>query len=319
MQKWGKTSTGKQRYKCKICRATKIHSRKDNTQRANYGLFVNWLTSSQHLADIAQKNYITVQGLLLRFESFWKKIPTPKSIADNPKIIIVDGVSVVKRKLMVLIAHNPITRKPINWYFTQRESYDSWYAFFAKTKKQGINPAFIVCDGQRGLLKTIRSLLPDTKIQRCVFHIIRQSKVWLTQSPKTQAGKKLLIIVKSLSQVHTKRQKRRWLRCFRKWMKRYEKFLKEKTYHQKNSKKYWYTHKRLRAVRSLIKNSINDLFTYVSYSEIPRTTNHVEGGINSRLKDLLRVHRGLLSVHQQVMVAWFLASKQGQKPTRNFN
>ena len=51
---------------------------------------------------------------------------------------------------------------------------------------------------------------------------------------------------------------------------------------------------------------------------IPRTTDYVEGGINSQLKEKLRLHRGLNQTHQQRLVDWYLYSRtKDQKPPRN--
>jgi len=47
-------------------------------------------------------------------------------------------------------------------------------------------------------------------------------------------------------------------------------------------------------------------------SSTTRTTNHIEGGINSRLKELVHRHRGLGDEQKQVFVAWtFLKSYFG--------
>lgn len=152
-----------------------------------------------------------------------------------------------------------------------------------------------------------------------MIHIIRQANLWLTKRPKTQAGVELRALVKQLPAIRTRRQKRGWIRSFRYWRRRHNAFLKERTYSPANPKQWWYAHRKLRAVRSLLHNSQQHLFTYVRYRQVPRTSNHVEGGVNSRLKDLLRIHRGLSPKKKQVLTAWYLAVRQGQKPTRNFH
>jgi hypothetical protein len=51
---------------------------------------------------------------------------------------------------------------------------------------------------------------------------------------------------------------------------------------------------------------------------VPRTTNHVEGGINSRLKDLFRIHRGISVQKKIALAAWYLYYRQDErKSTRN--
>ncbi|MFH1653258.1 MAG: hypothetical protein ABIE74_04290 [Pseudomonadota bacterium] len=128
-----------------------------------------------------------------------------------------------------------------------------------------------------------------------VIHVIRQAHAKLTRNPKTVAGKEMRLLIKELPAIHTRRQKRRWIRKWRYWSKKHYRFLTERSYGETQNKKrsWWYTHKQPRAVRSLIKNSLPHLFTFIGHPEIPRTSNHVEGGINSRLKELIHRHRGI--------------------------
>ncbi|MFC1521089.1 hypothetical protein ACFL6Y_01640 [Elusimicrobiota bacterium] len=61
-----------------------------------------------------------------------------------------------------------------------------------------------------------------------------------------------------------------------------------------------------------------NLFVFLDFKGFPKTTNHIEGGINSRLKELLHRHRGLNIERKKVLVAYFLSNKNGfKKPTRN--
>jgi hypothetical protein len=82
--------------------------------------------------------------------------------------------------------------------------------------------------------------------------------------------------------------------------------------------RWWYTQRKLRAVRSLLKNSAPHLFTWILLPGVPRTTNHVEGGINSKLKDLFRIHRGIPAQKKIALTAWYLYHRQSErKSTRN--
>lgn len=319
MQRWGKTRAGKQRYFCPQCQKSGLRLRRDNRSRTDFKLFAAWLTSSTRLSEVAKRMKCSPRNLLMRFKSFWRYLPKPKPIESEHEVLIVDGVSVVKHLVVVLVAHDHQEKEPVSWAFVERETFDNWLAFFGQIATQQVKPEFIVCDGQKGLLKAIHALWPGVLIQRCIIHIVRQARLWLTQHPKTEAGQELLSIVKNLLSVVTPEDRQCWLSSFQNWVEQYNEFLKERTYHSVDQKCWWYTHKKLRAVRSLLKNSLDNLFRYIDYPQVPRTSNHVEGGINSRLKDLLRIHRGLKPYHQQILAAWFLAKKQGQKPTQNFH
>jgi len=285
--------------------------------KINLRIFISWLTQTTGLTTTAKRLRTSNSSLTRSFKSFWKFLPVPKSIVGNSEILVVDGVSVVKHRLAVLIIFDRIKRVPLSWHFTPRESYASWLTIFLELRAKGIRPQTIVCDGQKGLIKAIYRIWPNVIIQRCLIHIHRQAKAWLTQNPQTDAGKELLQIIQNLIRVETHEQKDIWLESFAEWLKKHDEFLKERTNHLFNPKCWWYTHRKLRAVRSLLKNSLNNLFIYLNDRRVPKTSNDVEGGMNSRIKDLLKIHRGLKPQHQQVLTAWYLAKRQGQKPTRN--
>lgn len=59
------------------------------------------------------------------------------------------------------------------------------------------------------------------------------------------------------------------------------------------------------------------LFTFLEMPGVPRTTNDVEDGINARIAELVRRHRGTTDAHKRVIVSYFLASKAAQNLTRN--
>lgn len=203
---------------------------------------------------------------------------------------------------------------PVSWAHTARECYPSWTSFLLSLRETQ-EPSYVVCDGQRGLLKAIREIWPATKVQRCLIHIIRQASAWLTKNPKSKAGRELLALVKRLSMIRSKRQKRRWIRAFRYWNRRHARFLRERTHSV--SGRWWYTHRVLRGTRSLLRNAIPDLFRFVTDPSVPRTSNHVEGGLNARLKELFRSHRGISLTKKLALASWYLALRQRQKPTRN--
>jgi hypothetical protein len=277
-------------------------------------LFVQWLTSKETLTEIAHRENLKSRTLYRWFLNFWSNPPKPVFVVPV-RVLVLDATAIVNRECVLLVAGDNDRLKPVSWFPAVRECYGSWYPFLAKLAHESINPHVVVCDGQKGLLKAIHEVWPTVKIQRCLVHVIRQSCNWITQHPKTKAGKELLCLVRSLSQLRTKRQKRRWVRSFKYWCRKYDVFLKTRT--QGEHKHWWYTHKKLRATRSLLSNALPDLFRYVTDASIPRTSNHVEGGINARIQELFRCHRGFFVTKKLALASWYLALRQGQKPTRN--
>ena len=92
--------------------------------------------------------------------------------------------------------------------------------------------------------------------------------------------------------------------------KKYQKFLSEMTIDEYGRKRR--THERLlKAQRSLLKLiREKTLFTYLNDDLIaefsaPSTNNRIEGGVNSRLREMLRNHRGLSIERRIKAVFWW--------------
>jgi len=314
MQRRGKTAAGSQRWFCQSCRISITRKRADIKHNGLRRQFTAWLSSNDNLETVAKRQDCSPRTLKRRFKSLWSEVPdiiVSSNISGG--ILISDATYLGGREHVVLVARSK--QEMISWMFSERENALSWANFFSKLHI----PDVIVCDGQRGMLAAIAVVWPRTKIQRCLLHVVRLVRIKLTRQPKTEAGITLKYIVRDVFSIRTRRQKRRWLRRFKHWMKKYAIFMAERTYgeNKKSKRNWWYTHKNLRAARSLIKNALPHLFMFIGHPEIPRTTNHVEGGINARLKELLHRHRGLPLHKKQILVSHFLGSKMLQKPPRN--
>jgi hypothetical protein len=315
MQKRGFTASGTQRWYCKSCEKSRVRKRPDTTERHRRRLFKSWLTGNRSLAEISEDYGLSRRTLTRWFMSLSGHKPPPSEFEFNPfAVYCLDGVYLSGRENAALICRTMTSQ--LSWMFTLRESFASWAAFLKALQA----PGAVVLDGQKGLLAAVLALWPQAKIQRCLVHIERLARVKLTRNPKTQTGRELLRLVRGLFDVRTKKQRRRWLCIYRRWEHRHALFLKERSYGEPQpgkKRRWWYTHRNIRAARSLLRRALPHLFTFVDPPQIPRTTNHVEGGINSRLKELVHRHRGLLQVRKQALVAEYLASRGVQKPPRN--
>ena len=263
------------------------------------------------MAEIADDHGVSRRTLIRWFAPLWERTQAPITIMPTPcAVYILDGVYLSGRENAALICRTMAAE--ISWMFAERETLANWKMFLTNLPM----PDSAVIDGQKGLLAAIQCLWPEAKIQRCMVHIERLARIKLTRQPKTNAGKELLMLVQRLFAVRTKKQRGRWLCVYRRWERRHSAFLKERSYGEPKAGKkraWWYTHRNIRAARSLIRNALPHLFTFIDHPHVPRTTNHVEGGVNSRLKELVHRHRGLTQERKQVLVAEHLASKNEKK------
>lgn len=79
--------------------------------------------------------------------------------------------------------------------------------------------------------------------------------------------------------------------------------------------KWWFTHQRLRSGHQVLARLVTagHLFTFLDPAldgiPIASTTNQIEGGINSPMRDLLKRHRGLSERHQKRALEWWLYTR----------
>ena len=341
MVKYGYTRSGKQRWYCPKCRVTSTKTRPDIIKKKWGRLFTHWLLSNISLTQLSKKLKIGKRTLNYHFQSIWKQFKqelstyrvyvstynqntSTQQITQKTKVrVIILDATYVRRDYVVLIAKD--LTHILGFGFYQKENYNSWCDFLTKLfPYPQLYPDIVVIDGKQGLMLALRSVFEDkVKIQRCLFHIHLLFRTYLSLKPKTKAGKELKCLVDQLSRVTTKSAMSSWLLRFFLWFSFYQPLLL-KTPHPKKKNKadkpVWrYKHKKLRAAFSLIKNSLPYLFTFLYHPDVPRTTNHVEAGINARLKELIYRHRGLSKTKQKILISLFLKSKMKNQHESLFN
>jgi hypothetical protein len=322
MQKWGKTVRGSVRYRCAKCQKSKSDNRSvlhQNTQRHHRWetSFKSWLVGNQSQAAVAAHLGITPRALRKRFASFWEGDTRDVVIQHGVTGVILDGTTIVGRHLWALIAQC-VAGNVIGWSFESGENYRAWHALLTRLSLGEVKPLFVVCDGHKGLLKAVREVWgADVVIQRCIVHVVRMVRLRLTKRPKTAAGRSLLRLMPLLEVAQTPTAVLLWQCGYEAWLKHYDEALKQRTNNPEGKRKWWYTHKNLRAVRSLLNNASPDMFHFLDNSNIPRTSNRIEGGINSRLKELLYRHRGLVPKKQIKLVDRYLHYRSTLKPPKN--
>lgn len=317
MQRWGRSASGKIRWFCRFCSKSCVQNRFDTANRWKHQLFKQWLVGTETLNQIAKRRSCTIQTLINRFSALWNNLPKPAiptTLSDT--YLVVDAIYLAGHSECVLIGRTG--NGHVFWLFARQETLVAWVDFFRKLPV----PLVVICDAQSGLLSAVKTVWPEVLVQRCLAHIQRLAIQRLTRRPQTPAGQELLRLVYVIHAVKTSQDRDNWISDFETWTARWESFLKERTYgiHPSGKRNWWYTHKRIRAMKYTFEQSIQSLFTFIDCPSIPSTTNLVEGGINSRLKELLHRHRGMSLEHKKAIVAYFLKSRNmPQKPTRFFN
>lgn len=247
------------------------------------------------------------------FKLFWATLPQPifpQFLSDT--YLVVDAIYLAGHHDCVLIGRTG--KGHVFWMFAPQETFSAWFSFFVQLGK----PMAVICDWQSGLLSGVKTAWPDVPLQRCLAHVHRLAISKLTHSPHTLAGQELLAMIYALHRSKTMAARNGWIAAFFAWGNRRDSFLKERTkiIQPCGKRRWWYTHRNIRALKRTLEETLPNLFAFIDWPGIPSTTNLVEGGINSHLKELLGRHRGMNLEHKKTLVAYFLTSRNmPQKPT----
>ena len=149
---------------------------------------------------------------------------------------------------------------------------------------------YVVCDGQNGLIKAIKSVWFNIKIQRCLFHVLMNVRQKLTLNPKTQAGQELLCLSRELLKIKSIEHANNWQSKFKTWKDKYYEFINQKSVNPEMGE-IWFTHVRLIwAAFNLGKLILNKtLFNFLNNCKIKSMNNVLEGGINFSYKTLVKL------------------------------
>lgn len=157
----------------------------------------------------------------------------------------------------------------------------------------------VVIDGKRGL----NTVFKGYPVQMCHFHQKKIVDRYITKNPKLEASIELQKTLTRLTKTTDSRFKNKLLN----WHRRYEDFLNEMTVNYETGEAT-YTHYKLRAAYASLCSNLVYLFTHKNLVglSIPSTTNHLDGGKFSDLKNRIRVHRGLSKSLKKKVVDFFM-------------
>ena len=298
VKKNGHTKNGKQRYWCLHC-----HSSFTLTYTREYKDFQLFLDYVLHA--YSQQEYgIAARTLRARIQPYWAYWPIPERVDTAYDVVFVDGLY-LRRNCVILIACTP--EHIIGWYLARSEYTRAWEYLLSRISP----PALVVSDGGQGFKRACSNIWPQTKIQRCLFHVYQQITRLTTLHPRLQPGFELLNIAKQLLTVSSSEQASQWVIRYHQWYEHYYDFLHEQTY---SDHAYRDTHERLvKASRILNKlitqqqlfTNLNKPYQYEYKQHIIRTNNQIEGGVNKQLRILLHAHRGMSIDRQIKTIFWY--------------
>lgn len=302
MIKWG-FQEGKQRYKCKNC-GMLFNGSNPKTGFTNKQVwFKAWVLGRQTIKQINFDSGYSERTLKRLFKVYLEQSPV-FSVRPSEKVnLLIDGTYFSNNLCLVLYRDNSIKYTQL-YRISDGERYEEMKEDVENLLKLGVQIESITCDGHKALLKAIKKACKHVIVQRCVIHVQRMCRIWLTAKPKSQAGYELKKIVGQIHTINNRDDWGYWVVSLIRWYEENELFIKEKSY-SSQTKRYWYKHKMVRRAFITIKRALPNMFHYLDNPEIPKSTNGLESFFG-HLKSHISIHRGLSKKNRENFIKWYL-------------
>ncbi len=107
-----------------------------------------------------------------------------------------DGGKVVSRAVYNILAINKLGKKElIGMYISESEGANFWLSVLTDLKNRGIKDILIACtDNLNGFSQAILSIFPETEIQKCIVHQIRNSLKYVASKDQKIFMKELKLV-----------------------------------------------------------------------------------------------------------------------------
>lgn len=267
MRRKGFTAADAQRWRCDACRLSTTADRVDLKRMVQFRSFLAWITGKMSVREAAAGLGVDASTFSRKVSWCWNVRPRIGPDGVVHRYVEVDG-TYLPYGWCLLVATGQDGR-PIAWQWCGRESKAAYRALFARIER----PGALVTDGGADATGAAGEHWKHARIQRCLVHVLRNTRTDLTGHPKSEAGRELLKLARG----------RQW----------------------------WWTHERLRRAYHRFVRLQRDrtLFTFLEpeltgNGPVAGTTNQLEGGVNAAIKRVMRDHRGLSEPHMRRACEW---------------
>jgi hypothetical protein len=290
---------GVQRYLCHACGRSFRNVRKPSRRRS--GLWKDFLTNRSIVSQLAQDYGRSVHWIRKELRAY--ELPKPLIIPD--KIVAIIDCVFFKRSSGYLVVRDAHNGNNVYWSEIESETINEYQCARDTLEGQGFALKAVVIDGRPG----VRKLFSDLPVQMCQFHQKAIITRYLTRRPKLEAGKELREIVHTLCNSN----EQTFADAIDAWHQKWNEFLKERTV-EPITRRWHYTHKRLRSAYHSLRSNLPYLFTYQKHPElnIPNTTNSLDGAF-AHLKGLIQIHRGLKIDLKRKLILSILQNRHRKK------
>lgn len=205
-----------------------------------------------------------------------------------PKMKDENGVIIKK----ILLLYYDYRHEKVIWFSIrdgERKEYIVEDLTFLRDQMKYSEIRSCTCDGWIAILASLKEVFPKIIIQRCLVHIQRQVRVYISKKPKSPAGKDLAGLSRKEILFHPEH----FLSLWNDWKQKHQFYLNEKT--KKEAGGWRYTHTRLRNAVRHIENALPYMFQTHTHHlrEIALTSNRIEGYFWVLAEEWIKEYKGL--------------------------
>ncbi len=249
--KWGIRS-GHQRYYCKNCESYFTSVRKDISAQNRFVWFEQWILGKQTIKQLVRSSGYSEKSLRNWFDDYLRNYPEWEISRREKLNLMIDGTYFPNKVCLVLYRDFNV-KATLLYRLTDNEWEDEIREDLENLLSLGIEIESVTCDGARNIIKSVKKTSKDIIIQRCIIHVQRESKTWLTKHPKSDAGKTLRSLASRIHEIKSYDDRDYWLSQFHLWERVFNDYITEKSYSD-DSPKGWYisaVRKRMRSFSML--------------------------------------------------------------------
>lgn len=315
--KWGKTGTGRIRYRCPHCLITQSSKPKKKRSDELSSMFRQFVLNGQTISNLSCQTTYSPSYLDAWFQDQLEKTP-PYFYLPTPhreeQYLLMDGLWFGESlNLMAYRLHHwPFI---IHHSFGLRETASRVRRDLTSITDKSYLLSGIVSDGGKGIISGVKESCGHLRHQICLLHMMRQARSGVGKHPTDYRTAELGSLINHLFLIESKEALKWYVEQLKDWHDRNKSFLSEFG-HDELTHRWWYTHKGVRRALRVLLTATQTSFAFLKDPLIPKTTNGIES-IFSTVSRRWLVHRGLKQARWRSFIDWFIYYYNYQKLTDN--
>lgn len=148
--------------------------------------FEKWVIGRRTITQIVQESSYSEKTLRRYFYTYLSQPPILSVYPSEKVNLLIDGTYFSNGICLVL--YRDATIKFTQLYrLTDGEHYFDIKEDLENLLALGVQIESVTSDGHKSILKAVKKVIPNIVLQRCLVHIQRDCRIWLTKHPKCRS------------------------------------------------------------------------------------------------------------------------------------